>query len=333
MLFLYLTPIIKNMKKTIYLFLFVVLTVNNLSLAQYADAKVEAKSEITSKSVADIMNFLASDELMGRDSGTEGLEMAANYIEKIFKEYGVKPYFASYKDTLTNFDKTTYNIVGVVPGNDEVLKHEYIIIGAHYDHIGKGKPVDGDDIANGANDNASGTTAVVELAKYFAKNKTNQRSLMFVLFAAEEKGLLGSKHLAEKLKEHELNLYAMVNFEMIGVPMNHDNYLLYVTGYNKSNMAQKFNEYANNPKLIGFLPTAQEYMLFQRSDNYPFHKVFNVPSQTLCTFDFTNFKHYHGVDDEVSEMDFSHMAHVINSLIPVLEKMAETPAKEIQYYK
>ncbi len=287
-------------------------------------------SESKEKDVAEILTFLASDELKGRDSGSEGLEKAAAYIEDIFRRNNVQPYFSTYKDTLSNFKKTTYNVVGVVPGNDPVLKDEYIVIGAHYDHIGFGKAVGGDSIANGANDNAAGTTAVVELAKYFGNTKSNKRSLVFALFSAEEKGLLGSKHLAKKLKAENFNLYAMVNFEMIGVPMRGKKYLAYITGYNKSNMASKFNEYAGK-NLIGYLPTAKQYQLFMRSDNYPFHNEFKVPSQTICTFDFTNFDYYHHVDDEADKLDFAHMTKMINEMIPVLEKMSNASTKEIVY--
>ena len=274
------------------------------------------------------MSFLASDKLNGREAGTEGINTASSYIENIFKKNGVKPYFETYHDTLTNFDKPTYNVVGMVEGNDPQLKNEFVVIGAHYDHIGTAKAVEGDEIANGANDNASGTSAVIEFAKYFGTHKTNKRSLLFVLFSAEEKGLLGSEHLADKLKSQDFNLYTMINFEMIGVPMQREE-LTYLTGYKESNMAEKMNAYAGK-NIVGFLPKAGEYNLFKRSDNYPFYEAFKVPAQTICTFDFENYPYYHHVDDEISEMDFEHMANVINEMIPVLEKISNAPTKEIK---
>ena len=295
-------------------------------------AKIVDPSDFLSddKRIGDIMNFLASDELKGRDSGSEGIEKAAGFIEDRFKQYNLKPYFVTYKDTLANFSKPAYNIVGFIEGSDEDLKDEFIIIGAHYDHIGIIKEANGDSIANGANDNASGTSTVLELARYFGNVRNNKRSLLFVLFSAEEKGLLGSRHLAERLREDEMELYTMLNFEMTGVPLVDRDYFMYVTGYNKSNLAEVSNKYAEE-KLIGFLETAQEFNLFQRSDNYPFHEVFNVPSQTFCTFDFTNFDHYHQVGDEVSEMDFAHMALVVNKMIPVIEGISNADNKEIKY--
>ncbi|MFD0863997.1 M28 family metallopeptidase [Sungkyunkwania multivorans] len=277
------------------------------------------------------MKFLASDDLKGRNTGTDGIELAANYIEDVFKKSSVEPYFSSYKDTLSNHKKPAYNIVGHLEGNDPVLKNEYILIGAHYDHIGFADWVAGDAIANGANDNASGTTAVLELARYFAKQRINGRSLLFALFSAEEKGLLGSKHLAKRLKEENIDLYGVANFEMIGVPFNGRDYVAFVTGYDKTNMAEKMNEYAGT-NLIGKSAVAVSYDLFKRSDNYPFYREFKVPSQTISTCDLTNFEYYHHVDDEIDKMDFEHMSNVIQSMIPVLEKMSTTPTKEIKLY-
>ena len=304
-------------------------------------ATISAENFSSGATMGSIMNFLASDDLKGRDSGSEGIAEAATYIEEIFKKYDINPYFDSYRDTLSNFTKPAYNIVGLLEGNDTQLKEEYIIIGAHYDHIGIVKPKQDstataasiavlDSIANGANDNASGTSTVLELARYFGSVKNNKRSLLFVLFSAEEKGLLGSRHLAERLKAENMDLYTVLNFEMTGVPMIDKDYFLYVTGYNKSNLAEVSNKYAEE-NLVGFLETAEQFNLFQRSDNYPFHEVFNVPSQTFCTFDFTNFNHYHKVGDEVSTLDLNHMAKVVNKLIPVIEGITNAATKEIKY--
>ena len=279
--------------------------------------------------VGDIMNYLASDDLKGRDSGSEGIEIAAKYIENYLKSYQIKPYFETYRDTLSNFKKPAYNVVGVLEGNDQNLKNEYILIGAHYDHIGTIAPENGDYIANGANDNASGTTTVLEIARYFGTKKNNKRSLLFALFSAEEKGLLGSAHLAKKMKSQDLNLYAMLNFEMTGVPMKGRDYLVYITGYDKSNLAEVSNKYAEE-NLVGFLRMSKEQNLFKRSDNYPFYTEFNIPSHTYCTFDFTNFPFYHRVADEVEYMDFDHMTRLINEMIPVVEGIANASTQEIK---
>ncbi len=283
----------------------------------------------TPKSVGATLSYLASDELEGRDSGSAGIEKAAVFLENLMKQNDLKPYFKTYRDTLSNFDKPSYNIVGYLEGNDPKLKNEFVIIGAHYDHIGRIKAVNGDDIGNGANDNASGSTAVTELIKYFGKNKVNKRSLLFVFFSAEEKGLLGSKHLAKKLHDDKMDLYFMFNFEMIGVPMKRDDMLMYITGFGKTNMADKINAIAGE-KLVGYIPMQTQYQLFRASDNYPFYTEFNVPAQTVSTFDFENFQYYHQPDDEFELMKPEHMANVINKMIPVLEQMMNAPTKEIQ---
>ena len=288
-------------------------------------SKIDFAKEVN---VANTIKFLASDDNEGRDTGSKGIEKASVFLENLMKDNNIKPYFKTYRDTLLNFDKPAYNIVGFIEGNDPKLKNEYVIIGAHYDHIGKIAAVNGDEIANGANDNASGSTAVTEVMKYFAKNKTNKRSLIFVFFSAEEKGLLGSKHLAKKLKVENLDLYFMFNFEMIGVPMKDKDFLLYLTGFGKTNMASKMNEY-NGEKVIGYVPAETKYQLFRASDNYPFFTEFEVPAQTVSTFDFENFDFYHKPDDEFELMDPKHMTNVINTMIPILEVMMNKPSKEI----
>lgn len=311
--------------KHIALFIIVLLFIN---CKQVTTAQSNT-SEIKVAEVETIMSFLASDELEGRDTGSEGLKKAAKYVEDIFKGSGISSYFDTYLPAFDAKGTETYNVVGYLKGTDPDLANEFVIVGAHFDHIGKGKEVNGDTIANGANDNAAGSTAVISLAKHFAKAKDNKRSVLFVLFGAEEKGLLGSKHLAKVLKEKNLNLYTMVNFEMIGVPLKDKSYKAYITGYEMSNMAEKMNEYAGK-ELIGFLPKAKEFQLFRRSDNYPFHKEFNVPSQTICTFDFTNYDYYHHVDDELSEMNFEFMAELINDCVPVIAKILNSKTQEIK---
>lgn len=291
-------------------------------------AQTNQSYQVKENNVIQTLQYLTSDELEGRDSGTVGIEKAANYLENQFKEVGIKPFFKTYKDTLTNFQPAAYNVVGVIEGTDPKLKNEYVILGAHYDHIGRIAAVDGDDIANGANDNASGTTVLSEVAKYFAETKSNKRSILVVYFSAEEKGLLGSKSLAEKLKQDGFNLYLMLNFEMLGVPMQRD-YEVFITGYKKSNMAKVMNEYAGN-NFVGYLPQEFQYRLFMASDNYPFYTEFNVPSQTICTFDFDNFKYYHHVKDEFEVMDTKHMTDLSNKLLPIVTKMVNAPSQEIK---
>ena len=298
-------------------------------VTQSASTKIDANNQASRLSIEGSLNYLASDALEGRQTGTPGIEKAAIYIENVFKENNVKTYFETYRDSFNIKDIVGYNIVGYLEGTDPNLKNEFVILGAHYDHIGTSKEVDGDTIANGANDDASGTVAVLEWAKYFAKTKSNKRSVLFTLYAAEEMGLKGSEHLAARLKSENIDLHTMINFEMIGVPRAETEILAYMTGYEKSNLAKTLNEYAGS-EIIGFFPKAKEFRLFMRSDNYPFYEQFKVPAHAISTFDFTNFEYYHHVDDEADKMDFNHMTNFINKMIPALEGMINAPSKEIK---
>jgi Zn-dependent M28 family amino/carboxypeptidase len=322
------------MKKIMMLLPFVLLgckpsaSIVSEPIAGIVPAPLEIRYKVKENDVAATLKYLSSDELEGRESGTKGMEKAAGYLEEFFKTNNVKPYFSSYRDTITNFKGLAYNVVGYIEGSDPLLKKEFLLISGHYDHIGLSKEgINGDFINNGANDDASGTTAVAEMAKYFSVAGSNKRSILFVFFVGEEKGLLGSKHLAKKLKAQNFNLYAQFNIEMIGVPMKRD-YLAYLTGFEKSNMADKINEYTGK-KSIGFLPKAAEYKLFYRSDNYSFYDVFKVPCQSVSTFDFENFDYYHHVSDEYKAMNIEHMTRFIQEMLPAVTQMVNSPTQEI----
>lgn len=298
------------------------------AVAASANGSASNEISISETEVAETLEYLSSDELEGRNTGTAGIEKAASFIEGIFQQHGIKPYFETYRDSFEVKGIDGYNIVGYKEGTDPQLKDEFIIIGAHYDHIGYGKKVGTDSLANGANDNASGTTAVLELAKHFSEVDT-KRSLLFTLFSAEEMGLVGARHLSQRLKEEAIDLYVLFNIEMIGVPMEGKEYAGYLTGYELSNLAERFNQYAGE-EVLGFLPQAQEFQLFRRSDNYPFYEDFQIPAQSISTFDFTNYDYYHHVSDEFQYMDVEHMARLIEKMIPGIQGMANTSDREIQ---
>ena len=296
------------------------------------DAEVVEKITISSDEVKATVTFLASDDIQGRDTGSEGIAESATYIEKQLTSYGVKPYYDTFRDNFKAKDLDAYNVVGYIEGIDPELKNEVVLIGAHYDHIGlRARPVENDSIANGANDNATGTATVLAMAKYFGAAKNNKRSIVFALFSAEEMGLLGSKHLAERLKNENANIYTMVNFEMIGVPFPDRDYQVFVSGYDLSNMAEVMNKYTGS-KLVGKSDEAAKFSLFKRSDNYPFYQQFKMPAQTISSCDLTNFDFYHHVDDEADIMDYNHMANTINNLFPAMEGMINASTQEIKMY-
>ena len=289
---------------------------------------VSSTPNVTAGELETIVTYLASDDLLGRNTGTDGIEASAIFIEKELKSYGVKSYYETYRDDFVAKEKPAYNVVGFIEGTDTKLKNEIVILGAHYDHIGFGKKVENDSIANGANDNATGTSAVLAIAKHLAAVKNNKRSVIVALFSAEEMGLLGSKHLANKLKSENIDLYTVVNIEMIGVPFKDRDYDAFLTGYDNSNMAAKINDYVGY-KLIGFSDVSKKYNLFKASDNYPFYEAFKLPSHTISSCDLSNYDHYHQVGDEADKQDYEHMAILINKLIPAVEAICNTPTKEI----
>jgi len=267
------------------------------------------------------IDILASDEFEGRSAGTTGGQAAANYIADTFKSYKLKPYFKTFTDTFS-INKTLKgtNIIAQIEGSDQQLKNEPIIIGAHYDHIGLVNAVDGDAIANGANDNASGSVGVLQLAKRL-QDKKIRRPILFILFDAEEKGLLGSKHMATKLNALGIRPYVVFNLEMIGVPLQDNPQQAYLTGYDRSNFVDIFNKAAGQEALI-YLTTAKQYGLFRRSDNYPFYKAFNIPAHSVSTFDFRNYKYYHHVKDEPKLMYAEHILGLVEIWARAIEEIA-----------
>jgi Zn-dependent M28 family amino/carboxypeptidase len=248
------------------------------------------------------VDFLSSDVLKGRETATQGELVAAQFIRSKFIEAGIKPYFNTYFDTFESTRFKGVNVVGFIEGSEPELKDEIVLLGAHYDHIGLGPKVKNDSIANGANDNASGTAAVLAIANRLARLGTNKRSVIVALFSGEEKGLLGSKALAKKIKAQNTDLYTMLNFEMIGVPFIDRDYEIFLTGYELSNLGGKLNTYTNST-IVGISDVAKKYNLFKRSDNYSFYKEFKVPSHTISSCDLTNFDFYHHVDDEIDQLD------------------------------
>lgn len=288
------------------------------NMSQLTEIKMPKASAVQ---IALDVEYLASDELKGRDTGSEGIEQAAVYLSERFSQIGILPYKGSYMDHFEVKEQEAFNVIAMIPGSDKSLMDEVVVIGAHYDHIGMIQAVAGDSIANGANDNATGTATVLAIASNFRKIDFNRRTVVFALFSAEEKGLLGSKHLAQRMKKEGVNVVAMLNFEMTGTPMVNRQYIAYLTGHDSSDMATVFNEANKDRVVTGKLDQAAQLNLFMRSDNYSFFQEFNVPSQTFSTFDFTNFDHYHQVGDDISQVNTIHMAQLVDAVMPGIFKV------------
>jgi len=278
----------------------------------------EVQEFIQLEETKDILFTLASDEMKGRESSSGGYQLATDFVTNFFEENGIEPFYPAYKDSLQTKEVWSYNLVGRVGSFDN--EKPTILIGAHLDHIGVNEENEEDPIFNGANDNATGSTAVLQIAKFLATKKWNQ-NILIALFADEEKELRGAAHLAERLKQEGVNLSYMVNFEMLGATLTTGENQVYMTGYNLSDMPEKMNAYA--PEFVQFLPEAKQYNLFRRSDNYSFYKIHNIPAQTLSTFDFKNYDYYHKAGDEAEKLDVSNMNQVIITSAYVLAKMFE----------
>jgi peptidase M28-like protein len=219
-------------------------------------------------------------------------------------------------DTMLHFEaptKTeqayTWNAVGILRGTDPALGHEAVLLSAHLDHLGMGKPVDGHDIYNGADDDASGTTAVLELARVLAAGPKPRRSVIFALFGSEEIGGLGSMYFREHPPVPLKDLAADLEFEMLGRPdpvIRHDG--LWLTGWGRSNLGPTLA--ARGAKLVADPHPEQDF--FARSDNYVLAKK-GIVAQTVSSYGLHG--DYHQPGDDLVHIDFKHMDAAIGSLI------------------
>lgn len=202
------------------------------------------------------------------------------------------------------------NVVGVLPGKSK--KDEYVIFSGHYDHLGIGKAnAEGDSIYNGANDDAAGTTAVIMLANYFAKQKNNERTLIFVAFTAEESGGFGSTYFSQHYKPEQV--MAMFNIEMIGTESKWGTNSAYITGYEKTNMGQILEKNLANTGFKFYADPYPTQQLFYRSDNATLARL-GVPAHTISTSKMDSEKFYHTQEDEIETLDMNNMAAIIKAI-------------------
>ncbi|QDT45013.1 Leupeptin-inactivating enzyme 1 precursor [Gimesia alba] len=179
-----------------------------------------AVNSITVDELKSHIEFLASDSLEGREAASQGGQAAGTYIRGELQKNGIQPGLVD-EGYFQEFDGGFRNIIGIIPGNDPELKKEYVVIGAHYDHVGYGKPSNSrggiGQIHNGADDNASGTAALLEAIEALSQHKElPRRSLMFVFWDAEEMGLLGSKHWVNHPTVPLDQIAIYLNLDMVG---------------------------------------------------------------------------------------------------------------------
>jgi len=202
------------------------------------------------------------------------------------------------------------NVVGILPGTSK--KQEIVIFSGHYDHLGVGKPnASGDSIYNGANDDASGTTAVIMLADYFAKKKNNTRTLVFAAFTAEEIGEFGSQYFSEQFDPS--TVVAMFNIEMIGTESKWGTNSAYITGYDRSDMGKILQKNLAGSGFTFYPDPYPDQQLFYRSDNATLARQ-GVPAHTISTSKMDSEKYYHTQGDEIGTLDMKNMARIIKSI-------------------
>jgi hypothetical protein len=202
-----------------------------------------------------------------------------------------------------------FNVAGMLPGKSK--EKELILISAHYDHLGLVKAVDGDSIANGADDDASGTTAVISLAKYYKKLNNNERTLIFVAFTAEEVGGFGARHFSSLLNPDDV--VAMFNIEMIGKESKFGKNAAFITGYERSDFGEILQKNLTGTDFKFHPDPYPTQNLFYRSDNATLAAL-GVPAHTISTDEIDIDKFYHTVNDEFETLAVSNIWATIKAI-------------------
>jgi hypothetical protein len=308
-----------------------------------------------SERVAALLTALAHDSMEGRDTGTRGAAAAARLIAAELQRAGVEPagdsgYFQRVplsfqtvtlpsgqtrrrmallpgladRDSVSPANRTAtqaVNVIGIIRGADPALREEAVVLTAHYDHVGIGQPVNGDSIYNGADDDASGTVAVIEMARIIAAGPAPRRSVVVVLVTGEERGLLGTNwYIANPVIPLERTA-ANLNMEMIARPdsLAGGHGKGWLTGYDRSSMGQILRD--GGVPLVPDPRPAQRF--FERSDNIAFARR-GIPAHTISSFNLHT--DYHRPSDEAHLADAAHMAAVINASAQAARLLADGPA-------
>lgn len=280
--------------------------------AQYKNTSFFIDSTLVKKH----LYTLSSDDMQGRKAGTEGIEKAAQYIENEFKRIGLTFFdgLDSYRQTFTFTNRrtkkeiTSANIIGVLEGKSK--KDEYIVISAHYDHLGMKPNGEGDIIYNGANDDASGVTGVLTLAEYY-KKQGNERTIVFIAFTAEEMGLVGSTHFGKGIDASKF--VAGINLEMIGKTPSFGPNTAWLTGFERSDFGKIVQKNLEGTGYKLFPDPYIKFRLFFRSDNASLARL-GVPSHTFSTTAIDKDKDYHQLSDEAETLNMTIITQTIQAV-------------------
>ena len=306
------------MKNTLYLsILFLASCASNMPDVSAPEIK-PTESDITIEDFKTHIEFLSSDQLGGRGAGTEGDKLAVSYIKKRFYDASpnkgtveVQEHYV-FKDRRQKKDKVlTYNVIGYLVGNDEKLKDEFVVVGGHYDTTANapGK------INNGADDNASGTSMVIELFEKFASTNNHKRTLVFMAFGGEELGLLGSKHFVNNPTIDLDKVHLMVNLDMVG-RMEENNVQLGGAA-SAENFSSRLNPFLMEDN-VNVIELGEG--IFSRSDHYNFYKK-DIP----VLFFFTGVhEDYHKPSDDSDKINYDGMKSISNMVEGIVEEFANT---------
>lgn len=286
---------------------------------------IDAQS-IREQDIRAALNFLASDAMQGRGSGTIYERIAAEYIGSQFQQFGLEPggdtdsagnkSFVQRVPVQTAASGATWNVIGILRGSDP---REAIMLSAHIDHLGINEAVTGDDkIFNGADDDASGCVAVLELARALSSGKKPRRTIYFVGFGSEERRGAGSRHFIDNPPVALTQIVADLQFEMLGRPdAKVAAGTLWLTGFERSNLGPELAKHG--AALVADPHPEQRF--FQRSDNYPL-ALRGVIAHTISSYGLHT--DYHRVSDDVSKIDFPFMTRSINSLVKPIQWLANS---------
>jgi acetylornithine deacetylase/succinyl-diaminopimelate desuccinylase-like protein len=308
------------------LFLAVVVCLSLLAPGQQS----QPAQDTLANHIAGELVFLASDALQGRGSGTPDELLAATYIASELLQIGIAPAANQgyLQDVAGTFDFRTgpkqwhtRNVIGVLPGSDPKLKDQVILLTAHLDHLGIGPKVNGDAIYNGADDDASGCVAVLQLARALSQGQRPRRTVVFAFFGSEETGGQGNAYFLDHPPVPLASIVANLEFEMIGRPdaaVKPDE--LWLTGYDRSNLGAELAKHG--AKLVADPHPAQNF--FRRSDNYALAKK-GIVAHTVSSYGV--HKDYHQPSDDLAHIDVHHMEQVIASMIGPVEWLANSDFK------
>jgi hypothetical protein len=314
-----------------------------LSTAAPVDAATAPLLErISASSMRGHLSFLASDALEGRGTPSRGLDIAAEYIAAQFRRAGLEPlgddgYFQTADWTRIDPKRAktpaaaaaapviVKNVVGILRGSDPVLKDSYILVTAHYDHLGV-KDGAGDQIYNGANDDGSGTVSVIELANAFAANGVRpKRSIVFMTVFGEEHGLVGSRYYGAHPLVPIAKTVAGINLEQVGRTDDSEGpqqKAFAVTGFDFSDIGTTLQQAgeATGVRVTKHPVNSDKY--FARSDNQALADQ-GVPSHTVSVA--YGFPDYHGAGDSWDKIDYENMAAVDRTVALAVWRIANNP--------